>query len=140
MDEAIDTSKSATAKARSIRRKILQHKRRFRQLKKRNNNANVSALHTTPSNRPLVSTTPHMYLDGLYGFSQNFNIGSSSLGFNGFFYYGDDSFRLVVCERDGKLTPATFPPFHSLSTNNSEYLSFRIVINIFNVISAKLVS
>jgi hypothetical protein len=57
-----------------------------------------------------------------------------------FFYYGDDSFQLVVCERDGELTPDTFPPFHSLSTNNNEYISFRIVINIFNVISAKLVS
>jgi hypothetical protein len=57
-----------------------------------------------------------------------------------FFYYGDDSFQLVVCERDGELTPDTFPPFHSLSTNNNEYLTFRIVINIFNVISSKLVS
>jgi hypothetical protein len=57
-----------------------------------------------------------------------------------FFYFGEDSFQLVVCERDGELTPDTFPPFHSLSGNNNEYLSFRIVINIFNVISAKLVS
>jgi hypothetical protein len=57
-----------------------------------------------------------------------------------FFYYGNDSFQLVVCERDGPLTPDTFPPFHSLSNNNNEYLSFRMVVNILNVISAKLVS
>jgi hypothetical protein len=41
-----------------------------------------------------------------------------------FLYFGEDSFQLVVCERDAEPTPTTFPPFHSLSANNNDYLSF----------------
>jgi hypothetical protein len=57
-----------------------------------------------------------------------------------FIYYGQDSFQLVVCVDDDEETPDAYPPFHSLSTNNNEYLTFRVTINILNVISKKMVS
>jgi hypothetical protein len=57
-----------------------------------------------------------------------------------FIYFGHDSFQLVLSEGDGEHTPSTFPPFHSLSVNNDDYITFRIVINILNIISSKLVS
>jgi hypothetical protein len=79
MDEYIDKSKSGTAKARSIRAKILHHKRRFRQLKQSTNNANVSAVCTTPSRQPFIATTPHLLLTENNGISQSSNICSSSL-------------------------------------------------------------
>jgi hypothetical protein len=49
MDQQIDTSKLATAKARRIRKIILQHKRRFRKQNARTILLTASAITTTPS-------------------------------------------------------------------------------------------
>ncbi|WJX70131.1 hypothetical protein P8452_54277 [Trifolium repens] len=49
MDQQIDTSKLATAKARRIRKIILQHKRRFRKQNARTILLTPSAITTTPS-------------------------------------------------------------------------------------------
>jgi hypothetical protein len=57
-----------------------------------------------------------------------------------FIFYGSDSFQMVISDNHREPSPATFPPFHSFSSNNEEYITFRIVINILNLISSKLVS
>jgi hypothetical protein len=53
MDQQIDTSKVATAKARLRRKIILQHKRRFRKLNARTMQSPDSAIRTTPSSNGL---------------------------------------------------------------------------------------
>jgi hypothetical protein len=78
MFENIDRSKTATAKARSIRKKILQHKKRFRASREAKNNGSVFA--TTPSTRPIVLTTPPVQLSVMNAFSNTFKLGSSSNG------------------------------------------------------------
>jgi hypothetical protein len=32
---------------------------------------------------------------------------------------------MVACENEGFISPASFPPFHSLSTNVGDYRSFK---------------
>jgi hypothetical protein len=57
-----------------------------------------------------------------------------------FFYFGENSFLMVECAREGRNSPTTYPPFHSLSTNVGDYRSFRMCMSVNNVTSSHLVS
>ncbi|KAK2363420.1 hypothetical protein QL285_088408 [Trifolium repens] len=56
-----------------------------------------------------------------------------------FFFFGEDSFQLVIRDRPLSSLRHSFPPFHSLSTNAGEYRSFRMIMNLSNATSSKLV-
>jgi hypothetical protein len=96
MEEYIDKSKHATAKARSVRKKILQHKRRFRLLKQNPKSAYGPALCTTNPISPLVETTPTFRVNGISGLPTNDNIGSSSIGSSQFSRISDFGQRHLV--------------------------------------------
>jgi hypothetical protein len=128
MEEYIDRSKTATARARLVRKKILQHKRRFRLLKENPNNAYVSALSTNNSNSLLDATTPNFRVNGINGFSTSFNLGSSSIGSSQYSRFSDLKQRpLIETLSKTQHTPNqnkenTFPTPHSLfasRTNNT---------------------
>jgi hypothetical protein len=57
-----------------------------------------------------------------------------------FWYYGEDSFLMIVCEHEGNHSPASFRPFHNLSSIAGDYQSFQMTMNNSNVCSSKLVS
>jgi hypothetical protein len=56
-----------------------------------------------------------------------------------FFYYGEDSFLMVVCERDGNTSPSNFPSYHSLSSNAEDHRSFEMIMNSSNITASHLV-
>jgi hypothetical protein len=47
---------------------------------------------------------------------------------------------MIICERRRNISPTSFPPFHSLSTNRGDYWSFQMTMTETNVNSSKLVS
>ncbi|KAK2423078.1 hypothetical protein QL285_033557 [Trifolium repens] len=56
-----------------------------------------------------------------------------------FHYYGEDTFLMIICERQRNISPTSFPPFHSLSTNRGDYWSFQMTMTETNVNSSKLI-
>ncbi|KAK2361963.1 hypothetical protein QL285_087065 [Trifolium repens] len=56
-----------------------------------------------------------------------------------FHYYGEDTFLMCFSEGRGNISPASFPPFHNLSTNRGDYRSFQMTMTESNVNSSNLI-
>jgi hypothetical protein len=81
MGEYIDRTKFATTKARAIRKKILQHKKRFRELRKnRNPEISLSQDDIETISRQISSNTTHSRFNGNNVCSPPFNFIGSTIG------------------------------------------------------------